>query len=106
MEFRRVLFRSLPNIVQRVLLGELRERDAEPRAVAAIAGDDDGLQCRRSELMLRSVASGLANPVADLYLAETPELSDRARGDGQTLDGGPAFEDRDRGHLVLEIAAE
>ena len=42
----------LPDVDQRVLLGELCERDAEPRAVVGRPGDDDRLQCRRGELMV------------------------------------------------------
>ena len=53
-----------------------------------------------------SVRSRLADPVADLDLVEAPELSDRPRRDGWTLDGGSVLEHRDGGHLILEITAE
>src|SRR5438105_8671685 len=56
--------------------------------------------------MMRATRSPLADPVADLDLVETPELSDRARRDGRPLYGRPALEHRESGHLVLEIAAE
>ena len=56
--------------------------------------------------MLRSIASGLADPVADQDLAESPELSDRACRDGRALYRGSLLEHRDGGHLALEIATE
>ena len=91
----------LPDVDQRVLLGELGERDAEPRSVVGISpatttdsSVGGGNWCARS-------GPGLADPVADLDLVETPELRDRARGDRRTLHGRPALEDRDRRDLVL-----
>ena len=44
----------LPDVDQRVLLGELRERDAQPRPCRRGRGDDDRLQRRRGELVLRA----------------------------------------------------
>jgi hypothetical protein len=42
----------LTDVDQRILLGELCERDAEPRAVFGLIGDDDGLQCRWGEMVV------------------------------------------------------
>src|SRR5438445_144979 len=53
-----------------------------------------------------SLGSHLSDPIADLDLLETPELSDVAGGDGRAPHDGPVLENADRGHLVLQVAAE
>src|SRR4051794_34663468 len=50
--------------------------------------------------------TGLDDLVADLSVVKAPELRDRTRCDGRTLQGRPALEDRDRGHLVVARAAD
>ena len=42
----------LPDVDQRVLLGELHERDAERCALIGLVGNDDRLQGRRGEVMI------------------------------------------------------
>ena len=69
-----------------VLLGELREGDAERPLVVRIAGNDDRLERRRREMVHRG-RSRRVDRVADLDLAETPEPSDLSGGGGRTLYG-------------------
>src|SRR5204862_2014114 len=64
----------LSDVDERVLLGKLRERYAEPRTVFGRLRDDDRLQRRRGKLKECSICSRPADPVADLDLVETPEL--------------------------------
>src|SRR5207302_8732201 len=65
----------LPETDERVLLRELRERDAEGAAVGGPRRDDDGLQGRRGEVVL-GARSQLADRVADLDLGQAPEHPD------------------------------
>ena len=96
----------LADVDQRVLLGELPERDAQPLAVRGIDGLDDRLERRRSEVVV-DVAARLAEPVADLDLREAPELRDLARVHGVPLYGVAVREDADRGHLAgVEAVAD
>ena len=96
----------LADVDERVLFGELRERDAEPRTVVGIARHDHRLECRRRELVMRFLGPELADAVADPDLVEAPELRDCARGDRRALHGGPSLEHRDGRHLVLKAGAE
>ena len=75
-------------------------------AVVTIASDDERLERRRGELLSGSIRRRVADPVADLDLAQAPELPDLTRRDGRSLDGEPLLEHRERGHLALEVAAE
>ena len=96
----------LLDVDQRVLLGELRQRCAEPRAIVRIACHDDGFQGRRRELRALSRGARFADAVADLDVGETPQLRDPARGDRLALNGRALLEDSDRRHLALETRAE
>ena len=96
----------LANVDQRVLFGELRERDAELRAVVGPFRGDDRLQRRRGEVMVRSVGRELADPVADLDLGEAPELGHCSCRDCRTLHRGAVLEDGDRRDLRVEPSAE
>src|SRR5205823_2455007 len=96
----------LPDVDQRILLGELRQGDAKSCAIVAIAGDDDRLERRRREVMSRRAGFELSDPVAYLDLCEPPQLGDGSYRHRRTLDGGAALEDRDGRHLALAVAAE
>jgi hypothetical protein len=76
-----------PQVDQRVLLGELGERNVERTSVGGAAGNDDRFQCRRREIVAIRGRSRYADRVADLDISETPELSDLPRGDRRALDG-------------------
>ncbi len=96
----------LADVDQRVLLGELPERDAQALAVRGVDRLDDRLERRRSEVMV-DVAARLAEPVADLDLREAPELRDLARVHRVPLYGVAVREDADRGHLAgVEAVAD
>ena len=92
----------LPDVDQRVLLGELGERDAERPLSSGLRGTTTVSSVGGANWCSAAAVRELADRVADLDLAETPELRDLAGGDGRTLHGGPAVEDADRGHLLLE----
>jgi len=67
----------LPQVDERVLLGELGEREVERAAVGRRRGFDDRLQCRRGKLAYTGVSrSRKTDRVADLDVGETPELAD------------------------------
>ena len=96
----------LPDVDQRVLLGELRERDAKPPAVVGSPRRDDGLQRRRRELVVRPPPLLAADAVADLDAAEAPELGDLSGRHRRPLHGRPVVENADRSHLRLVATAE
>ena len=97
----------LPQVDQRVLLGELGERDVQRASVGGACGNDDRLQRRRREVMAaRAVVRDCADRVADLDIAETPELADLTCGDRRAPDGRAAVEHADRGDLALVVPAE
>src|SRR5215210_1852177 len=93
----------LPHVDQRVLLGELGERDVQRALVGGVAGNDDRLQRRRGEIVAPRGRSRVAYRVADPDLPKTPELPDPPRGDGRPLDGRAALEDANPGDLPLLI---
>ncbi len=101
------LVRSLPDVDQRVLLGELPESDAERSPVTGTAGYHDRFQRRRGELVsLGPDPARRERPdlVADLDLVQAPELADLAGRDRRPGRGRPALEHADRGHLVVLAA--
>jgi hypothetical protein len=69
----------LTHVDQRVLLGELRQRDAQRQPVPGATGSDDRLQRRRGEVVPSCVRSRRTDRVADPDLAQPPELPDLAR---------------------------
>ena len=69
----------LPDVDQRVLLGELRERDAERVRLVRVERRDDRLQRWRCEVM-PDIGMRSSNHVADPHLSQAPELPDLARG--------------------------
>ena len=89
----------LADVDQRVLLGELRERDPQPLPVGGIGRRDDRLEGRRREVVL-DVRTRLAEPVADLDLRQPPELRDLARVHLVALHGVAVREDTNRGDLA------
>ena len=97
----------LPEVDQRVLLGELGQGAVQRARSAAVSRHDDRLQRRRREVVvLRAGSRGSADRVADPDLAEPPELADLAGGDRSRRDGRAAVEDADRRDLRLAVAAE
>ena len=63
----------LPHVDQRVLLGELGERDAERALVAGRAGNDDRLERRRREVVLLRVARAAAPIASPIRTSPRPQ---------------------------------
>ncbi len=99
----RQLGAALPEPDQRVLLGELLER--EPKPVPRIRVDrlDHCLQRRRRELLPRDRVRA-ADAVADLDVVQPPHLRDLARGCGLTAHRPAVVEDLELGHLGVADA--
>jgi len=100
----------LPSLVaaevdQRVLLGELDERNVQRTPVGGTVRDDHRLQCRWGKLCpLRGRRARLPDRVADLDVAESPQLPDLPCGDRRTPDSRAAVEHTDRSDLLLDSA--
>ncbi len=80
----------LPDVDQRVLLGEFRERDAKPLSVFGIERLDDRLPASAGELMLHRSPRRSTDAVADLDISEAPDLGDLSGRDRRALHGAPA----------------
>src|SRR4051812_1605398 len=78
----------------------------ERASLGGVAWHDDGFQCRRREPVLLGRRSRDADRVADLDVAEAPELPDLSCGDRVTPDGRAAVEHTERGNSPHIIAAE
>ena len=93
----------LAQVDQRVLLGELGERDAQRVAVVRLRGEDDGLERRRREVMCaRAVPGrGRAHRVADPHGVEALQAPDPAGLDRVAPHGGAAVEHVDGRDLAL-----
>src|SRR5439155_18485096 len=89
----------LADVDQRVLLGELRQRDAQTLPVGGIGRSEHRLEGRRCEVMLHCTAR-LAEPIADLYLREPPKLGDLTRANLVSLLGSAGRDDPSRSHLA------
>src|SRR5829696_261519 len=96
----------LPHVDQRVLLGELSERDVQRTFVGGAAGNDDRFQRRRGEIVALRGRLRFADRVPDPNFPETPEPADPSRGDRRALDGRAAVENAYSGDLPLLIAVE
>src|SRR5919198_1086342 len=96
----------LPEVDERVLLGELGERHVERALVGAVAGDHYRLERRRGEIVIVGGRPRRADGVADLDVAEPPELADLARGDRGTLHRRAMVEHADRGDLPLAVPTQ
>ena len=96
----------LPNVDQRVLLGELRERDAKllPRRRVLAARRPTPASAAGTHAGIARPASPIA--VADLNLGEAPDLRDLAGRDRRALSVGSVVEDLDRRHLGFSVATE
>ena len=95
----------LPDVDQRILLGELGQRRAQRAAVVRIARHDDRLQGRRGELVPFRLPARRADRVADLDLGQAPQLPDLP-GRHRPAPGVRAVgEDADRGHLLCVARA-
>ncbi len=81
---------------QRVLFGQLGEREVQCATVHVRTRDDDGLQGGRGEEVLVRLA-GFADRVADPDVAESPEPGDLSGDDGVAPGVRPLSEDADRG---------
>ena len=66
----------LPEIDQRILFGELQESHMEGATITRAQRHDHCLECGRSEVVGSGGCARYANGVADLDLAEPPELAD------------------------------
>ena len=97
---------STPDVDQRILLGELRERDAQRARRRRVASRATTVSIVGGAKWCCTAVGAVADRVTDLDLAQAPELPDLACGDGGAPDGEPLFEHADRGHLPLGIAAE
>ena len=78
----------LPQVDQRVLLGELGERDVQRAPVGGAGGDDDRLQRRRREVVARPrpcARSPIASPIRTSPRPQS--FADLPGGDRRTLDG-------------------
>src|SRR5262249_43462742 len=82
------------------------ERHVERTFVGGAAWNDDRFQCRWGERAALRGRSRYTDSVADLDIAETPELSNLPCGDRRTPHGRAALEHADRGHPSLVIPAE
>src|SRR5205823_5128810 len=96
----------LADVDQRILLRQLRERDAEAGGVDRAARHGDRFERRRWELVMQRRRGCIPDPVADPALTEAPDPGDLAGGDCLPLDGRAALEDADRGDLLFGAAAE
>ena len=86
---------------QRVLLGELRERDAQRAAVGGAARDDDRLERRRGEVTGRGDRRTAADRVADPHVGEPAEHPDPPRHERVAPHRRALLEHVDRGDLAL-----
>src|SRR5918994_4391404 len=81
----------------------MAERDRERCPVVGDTWDDDRLESGRRERALRCPRTRLADRVADLDAAETPELADLPGGNRCAPDGRSLGENRQRGDLRLVV---
>jgi hypothetical protein len=96
----------LPDVDQRVLLGQLGQRGAQRTELARIARHDHRLQRRRGEPVPRSSTPRHADRVADPDLGQAPQLADLAHRDRVLPHVRAAVKDAERGHLLLPAVAE
>ena len=94
------------DVDQRVLLVELRQRDAKARAVAGIDGLDDRLERRRRELVRRRAGRRRRRSGRRSARREPPDLCDRACRRRRPRRRRSRVEHREPGHLPLAFAAE
>ena len=92
----------LPQVDQRVLLGELGERDVERAPVGRAAGDDDRLQGRRGEVVALRPAAPATAERSPIWMSPRPQsLPICPAVTDATLDGRAPVEDADRGDLAF-----
>ena len=96
----------LAYVDQRILLGELLERDAKPLRFCRIDRRDHRFECRWRKFSLRSAADGFADGVPDSNVSQSGKLRDLACGHRGSPDGHAAIEDLDRRHLSVTVSAE
>ena len=94
-----------PQADQRVLLGKLGERGVQGAFARGVAGRHHGLQRGRGEPVPGAPRGRHAERVADLDVAQAPQLADLPGTDLLTPDRRAALEDADRGDLPLRVAA-
>src|ERR671920_106017 len=82
----------LPQVDQRVLLGELGERHVQRALVGGAARNDGRFQRRRGEIVAIMGLPLFADCVPDPNFPETPDLSDLPRGERRALYGRAALE--------------
>ena len=96
----------LPQVDQRVLLGELGERGVQRALVGGAAGNDDRLQRRRGEVVALRRSLRAAPIVSPIWMSPRPQsLPICPAADRRTLDGRAALEDADRGDLAPRSSA-
>ena len=90
----------LPDVDERVLLGQLRQRQVERRLVPLLHRPNGGLERRRREI---APAGRARNPegIADPHVAQAPDLRDLSRSDGLPLNDRRALESGQRRHLLV-----
>ena len=93
----------LPQVDQRILLGELRERDVQRALLAGVERNDGRLQRRRSEVVLRGARDApIASPILISPRPQTFPISRAPTNRARTAE--PLIEDADGGHLALVLA--
>src|SRR5215211_6855850 len=96
----------LSQVDQRVLLGELGERDVQRALVGGATGSDDRFQGWRGEMVALRGRPRFADRVPDPNFPETPEPADSSRGDRRALDGRATLEYAYSGDLPLLVPVE
>src|SRR5215203_4069183 len=96
----------LSQVDQRVLLGELGERDVQRALVGGATGSDDRFQGWRGEMVALRGRPRFADRVPDPNFPETPEPADSSRGDRRSLDGRATLEYAYSGDLPLLVPVE
>src|SRR5215211_1259381 len=96
----------LSQVDQRVLLGELGERDMQRALVGGAAGNDDRFESRRGELVAFRGRPRFTDRVPDPNIPETPEPTDPSRAARRALNGRAALEYAHSGDLPLLVPVE